>query len=42
LRTALEDPPTGYAARAREALAPFGREAVDRLVAERLLPLLLA
>jgi Glycosyl transferases group 1 len=42
LRTALDDPPAGYAARAHEALAPFGREAVDRLVAERLLPLLLA
>jgi hypothetical protein len=42
LRTALEDPPAGYAARAHEALAPFGREAVDRLVAERLVPLLLA
>jgi glycosyltransferase involved in cell wall biosynthesis len=42
LRTALEDPPAGYTARAREALAPFGREAVDRVVAERLLPLLLA
>jgi hypothetical protein len=42
LRTALDDPPAGYAVRAREALAPFGREAVDRLVAERLLPLLLA
>jgi hypothetical protein len=42
LRTALDDPPAGYALRAHEALAPFGREAVDRLVAERLLPLLLA
>jgi Glycosyl transferases group 1 len=42
LRTALDDPLAGYAVRAHEALAPFGREAVDRLVAERLLPLLLA
>jgi hypothetical protein len=42
LRTALDDPSAGYPARAREALAPFGREVIDRLVAERLLPLLLA
>jgi glycosyl transferase family 1 len=42
LRTALEDPLAGYAARALDALAPFRREAVDRLVAERLVPLLLA
>jgi hypothetical protein len=41
LRTALEDPLEGYASRAREALAPFRREALDRLVAERLLPRLL-
>lgn len=42
LRTALEDPTPDYAARAKEALAPFRREAVDRLVAEQLLPRLLA
>jgi hypothetical protein len=42
LRTALEDPRDGYASRARDALAPFRREALDRLVAERLLPRLLA
>jgi hypothetical protein len=42
LRTALEDPLEGYAERALEALAPLRREAVDRLVAERLLPRLLA
>jgi predicted nuclease with RNAse H fold len=42
LRTALEDPLVGYAASAREALAPFGREELDRVVAERLLPRLLA
>ena len=41
LRTALEDPLPSYAAAARAALAPFGREALDRLVAERLLPRLL-
>jgi glycosyl transferase family 1 len=41
LRTALEDPLAGYAAAAREALAPFGRQALDRLMAERLLPRLL-
>jgi hypothetical protein len=42
LRSALDDPLAGYAALARDALAPFRPEAVDRLVAERLLPLLLA
>jgi glycosyltransferase involved in cell wall biosynthesis len=42
LRAALDDPRPGYAARARRALAPFSREAVDELVAERLLPRLLA
>jgi hypothetical protein len=42
LRTALSDPLPDYAARAREALGPFGREATDRLVAEKLLPRLLA
>ncbi|MGH2905051.1 MAG: glycosyltransferase [Solirubrobacteraceae bacterium] len=42
LRTALDDPAPGYSARALEALAPFRRGAVDRLVAERLLPRLLA
>jgi hypothetical protein len=42
LRTAIEDPLAGYAARAREALAPFSRAAVDRVVAEELLPRLLA
>jgi len=38
LLTALIDPPRDYAARARVALAPFTRAAVDALVAERLLP----
>jgi glycosyl transferase family 1 len=38
---ALEDPQPGYAERATRALEPFTREAVDRLVAEQLLPRLL-
>jgi hypothetical protein len=42
LQTALSDPVPGYAARAREALVPFSRAATDRLVAEQLLPRLLA
>jgi hypothetical protein len=41
LRIALEDPPDGYAARARAALAPFSVEAVDRVVAGELLARLL-
>jgi hypothetical protein len=42
LRAALSDPLPAYAARAREALLPFSREATDRLVVEELLPRLLA
>jgi glycosyltransferase involved in cell wall biosynthesis len=42
LRAALDDPLADYAARARAALAPFSRDAVDRLVAQELLPRLLA
>jgi Glycosyl transferases group 1 len=42
MRAALDDPPADYAARARAALAPFRRDAVDRLVADELLPRLLA
>jgi Glycosyl transferases group 1 len=42
LRTALSDPLPDYAARAREALVPFSREATDKLVAQKLLPRLLA
>jgi glycosyltransferase involved in cell wall biosynthesis len=42
LRIALEDPAADYAARARRALAPFTRQAIDRVVAEELLPRLLA
>jgi len=42
LRVALEDPVADYATRAREALVPFSRDVADRLVAEELLPRLLA
>src|SRR5271166_4972137 len=42
LHTALDDPRPDYAARAAAALAPFSRAAVDRVVAEVLLPRLLA
>lgn len=42
LRAALQNPLADYSERAREALAPFKRESVDRLVAEQLLPRLLA
>jgi hypothetical protein len=42
LRAGLDDPLDGYAERALQALAPFRRESVDRLVADRLLPRLLA
>jgi len=42
LCAALEDPLPDYAIRAHEALAPFSRVAVDRVVAEQLLPRLLA
>ncbi len=38
LRTALDDPAPEYAARAAQALAPLTRAAVDRTVAELLLP----
>jgi hypothetical protein len=41
LRAALDDPLPDYAERARAAAAAFGREAADRVVAERLLPALL-
>jgi glycosyltransferase involved in cell wall biosynthesis len=41
LRTALDRPAADYRARAQRALAPFRRDAVDRLVAEELLPRLL-
>jgi glycosyltransferase involved in cell wall biosynthesis len=41
LRAALDTPTAGYAARAAELVEPFGRAAIDRLVAEELLPRLL-
>ena len=41
IRVALDDPPADFAARALEALAPFRRDAVDRVVAAELLPRLL-
>jgi hypothetical protein len=42
LRAALDQPLRDYSERARAALAPFAPEAVDRIVAEQLLPRLLA
>jgi Glycosyl transferases group 1 len=42
LHAALGQPLAGYAELARDALAPFSHESVDRLVAEQLLPRLLA
>ena len=42
LRAALDEPAPGYAERAARALAPFSRATLDRLVAEELLPRLLA
>jgi glycosyltransferase involved in cell wall biosynthesis len=41
LRAALDAPATGYVERAAQLVEPFGRTAVDRLVAEELLPRLL-
>jgi glycosyltransferase involved in cell wall biosynthesis len=41
LRTALDQPAADYRTRALRALAPFRRDAVDRLVAEELVPRLL-
>lgn len=42
VRAALDDPRVDYAERARTLLAPFSRAAVDRVVAEELLPRLLS
>jgi len=42
IRAALDQPEADYSARAQQALKPFRREAVDRLIAERVLPRLLA
>jgi glycosyltransferase involved in cell wall biosynthesis len=41
LRAALDDPPPMYAERAAELVAPFSRQAVDRTVAQEVLPRLL-
>jgi hypothetical protein len=41
IRAALDDPAPGYAERAAEALRPFSHAAVDRVVADVLLPRLL-
>jgi glycosyltransferase involved in cell wall biosynthesis len=41
LRAALDEPAAGYAVRALEALKPLRREAIDRVVAQELLPRLL-
>jgi hypothetical protein len=41
IRVALDDPPADFHARALAALAPFRRDAVDRVVADQLLPRLL-
>jgi glycosyltransferase involved in cell wall biosynthesis len=41
-RAALDEPAPEYAERAAQAIAPFRRQAVDAIVAERLLPALLA
>ncbi len=41
LRAALDDPAPDYAERALAALAPYRRAAVDRTVADELLPRLL-
>jgi glycosyltransferase involved in cell wall biosynthesis len=41
LRTALDDPTPGYAERAADALAPWRRAEVDRVVAGELLPRLI-
>jgi hypothetical protein len=42
LRTALDEPVADYATRALQAVQPFRRESVDRLVADELLPRMLA
>lgn len=42
IRTALDDPADGYAERATALVAPYRTAAVDALVADRLLPALLA
>jgi glycosyltransferase involved in cell wall biosynthesis len=42
IRIALDDPAPGYSQRASELLRPFRREAIDRTIAEQVLPRLLA
>jgi hypothetical protein len=42
LRTALDEPAPGYVARASLALEPFRRSELDRIVADQLLPALIA
>jgi len=42
IRVGLDDPAPNYAERAAQLLAPFSHEAVDRTVAERVLPRLLS
>ena len=42
IRTALDDPVAGYHEGALSLLAPYRRAAVDGVVAERVLPALLA
>jgi hypothetical protein len=42
IRIALDDPAAGYAERATGLLAPWRPEAVDRIVAEDLLPRLVS
>jgi hypothetical protein len=41
IRVALDDPRPEYAARARELLVPYTPAAVDRVIAEAVLPRLL-
>jgi hypothetical protein len=38
VRAGLDEPPAGYADRARELLVPFGRAELERTVAEQVLP----
>jgi glycosyltransferase involved in cell wall biosynthesis len=42
IRLGLDDPPSDYARRAARLLEPFSRDAVDRVVAESVLPRLLS
>jgi hypothetical protein len=42
LRTALDDPASGYAERAQKLIAPFSRRAVDLTIAQHVLPVLMS